>query len=751
MKLLKYAAKLTKMSPRELAFRLKQTGRNQLEQMRWKIRKSQPAELFIPDHVRNWDLSKNPFPDGELEFFGFSADRDVLREHFIERFPEVQKQVKKDADQLLSHKFNLLGLAFELSDSIDWNRNPQTGNAYPVQHHAMMDTFNTGVYGDVKFVWELNRHQFFIEVAKAYFVTRDEKYAEKIWEWFESYCHQVPHKLGINNTSVLEHAVRIFSWVWTFYFTSASQVWSSARRAELVRRLLLEAEMIEENLSYYYSPYNHLIGELAALAFLGTVYPVNSRLRNWRDKYWQEMELQLSKQYHSDGFTVEQATYYHHFTTGFYLQLAILRQQNGLPVSPETWPALEKALEVPMYLTRPDGTLPMIGDIDSARSIYFYQPRPMWDLRAFQSIGAALFKRADMKLVSGKVSEEVLWLLGIDGMATYEGLDASEPEQKSRSLPESGYYLMRDGWSESASFCCFDCGEIAHGVYKDETPSAAHGHGDILSFDLTVNGKAVLIDPGFHTYFGPLDWHREFRSSRGHNAIELNGAGQAIHEGRIGWSNVSSPEVIHWKTTEEFDLVCGRIDRFARIEDPVYHKRSMLFRKSGWFLVMDEILGSAPGKEFDMCSSFHLAPGKATLKKRTVLFDKDQALHLAVPDNASIELKSGGEHPGDGWIAAGYGQRQKAAVLRISATGQLPIRMGLLIPVGDPQGSLEFRVLDHGATCWILNTGEFVEHVYFNPGLQPLVIGNGERQQTSALCSIVRFSGDQITDIHYLR
>jgi hypothetical protein len=181
MNFLKYAAKLQKMSPEEISFRLRQKVRNTVETFRWKMKNaSLPVDLFVPAEIAKWDTGLCPFPDPDVRFFGLTEDTAVLREEFFRLFPGAIDRIKKRADELCLHRFHFLGLNVELPDPIPWNKNPRSGEEYPRLFHAMMDTFNTERYGDVKFVWELNRHQFFIDVAKTYFLTGEEKYAEKI-------------------------------------------------------------------------------------------------------------------------------------------------------------------------------------------------------------------------------------------------------------------------------------------------------------------------------------------------------------------------------------------------------------------------------------------------------------------------------------------------------------------------------------------------------------------------------------------
>ena len=749
-------SKLQKMSSDEILFRVRQQVYNRRELFHWKFKgKTDLHELFIPDDVRTWNYRRYEFPFREIAFFGLSGDRQALREAYIAQFPEAYQQCRREAEKLLEHRFHFLGLDVTLPDPIPWNRNPQTGKDYPMVHFTMVDTFNTEKYGDVKYVWELNRHQFFIDMAKAYFLTGDERYANKIWLWLESFIKAVPYKIGINHTSVLEHAMRIFSWVWAYYLTQDSPVWTPPRQKALVQQLLMQGSIIEKNLSFFYSPYNHLIGELAALTFLGTVYGNSPKMGIWRDKYWRDMEKQLEKQLHGDGFTVEQASYYHHFTIGFYLMLVQLRRQNGLPVAQKTLDLLERSLEFPMYLTRPDGQLPMLGDIDSARSIYFYRPAPQWNLRPFQALGAAIFQRGDMKHAAGAPAEELLWLLGSEGYESFEKLPAELPKDTSRPYRQSGYFIMRDGWEAGSSYCCFDCGEIAHGVFKDETPSAAHGHGDILSFELCLEGQPLVIDPGFYTYFGDEQWHRYFRDTRGHNAISVNNAGQALHAGRITWSNVASPRFDDWVSTAELDFAGGAIDRFSGLEETVVQRRYLLFRKGRYFLVMDEVSGSNTRKPFEVESSLHFYPGELTEQDNGLIYNGRSVARLALPPAASLHIANGQDRPDGGWMATGYGCRTPAPVLRIRVTDKLPLHLGMLFPLEsireDQTLSLQQRQVDVAITAYRIQCAEGEETVYLNPLRRKFVLGGKEKIETDALCVIERHEHAKEIEFRFIK
>ena len=80
--------------------------------------------------------------------------------------------------------------------------------------------------GDKKITWELNRHQHFVKLGQAYWLTGDEKYAATFVDHLKSWMDQNPPKLGINWASSLEVAFRSISWLWAlaFFKDSSSSV-----------------------------------------------------------------------------------------------------------------------------------------------------------------------------------------------------------------------------------------------------------------------------------------------------------------------------------------------------------------------------------------------------------------------------------------------------------------------------------------------------------------------------------------------
>ena len=83
------------------------------------------------------------------------------------------------ADRAIEGRFDLLGFEnLSFGNPPDWLLEPVSGKRAPFDHWSVIDYLNPAVTGDKKITWELNRHQHFVTLGQAYWLTQDEKYAE---------------------------------------------------------------------------------------------------------------------------------------------------------------------------------------------------------------------------------------------------------------------------------------------------------------------------------------------------------------------------------------------------------------------------------------------------------------------------------------------------------------------------------------------------------------------------------------------
>lgn len=575
----------------------------------------------------------------EPRFFASFQNPDTTVAAFRSRWPATAQALIEKADRICAGKFDLLGYKnLSFGDPIDWQFEPLTGKRIPLLHWSKLDYLNADVAGDKKIIWELNRHQYFMTLGQAYWLTGDERYARVFAAHLEAWMEANPPKLGINWASSLEVAFRSMAWLWAFHFFKSSALVSNDVFKRAWKFLYLSARHLESYLSTYFSPNTHLTGEALGLFFIGTVLPEFKEARRWRDLGAQILIDQLPIHVQSDGVYFEQSSYYHRYTTDFYLHFLLLARANDFQLAPQVERSLLLLLDHLMYLTRPDGTTPLFGDDDGGR-LAMLDVRAANDFRGTLAVGAVAFDRADYRYVAQDAAEELLWLTGVDGLTKFDAIAAKEPAKTSAAFPSGGYFVMRDGWTRNANYLLFDCGP--HGSL-----ACGHAHADALAIDVAVNGRTVLVDPGTCTYTGSKDLRDWFRGSEAHNTLIVDGESSSSPNGPFSWKTIARCVLEKWISKDRFDFVSGEHDGFTRLEDPVTVKREILFLKGDYWIIRDSL--TARG-EHQVDLRFHFEP------------ETDSTLDIRC---FGIERKVEEE----AFVSHCYGQKEAAKALRFSAS-----------------------------------------------------------------------------------
>jgi hypothetical protein len=356
-----------------------------------------------------------------------------------------------------------------------------------------------------------------------------------------------------------------------------------------------------------------------------------------------------------DGVYFEQSSYYHRYTTDFYLHLWILLNVNGDAIPDELNQKLLLLLDHLMYITRPDGTTPLFGDDDGGRLLKL-DHRASNDFRSTLATGAAVFRRPDYKFVSGGVAEETLWLLGPAWLADLDQTKAVEPKKQSVAFETGGYYVMRDGWSRESSYMLFDCGP--HG-----TDNCGHAHADALAIDVVANGQTFLVDPGTYTYTGSSEMRDWFRGSAAHNTVTIDDLPSSVAAGPFSWKTIARSRRTEWIVQERFDYIVASHDGYSRLPSPAIHTRAILFLKKDYWVLRDHVDSRG---EHQVRAWFHFDSSIVPLHTRenkirgSCQNSDPAALHIAAfaPDgNWSKE---------SGWVSQCYGERVGAPVFAFS-------------------------------------------------------------------------------------
>jgi hypothetical protein len=533
-------------------------------------------------------------------FFAGAEELDTTDSEFRRRFgdPAVEAVVER-AERICRGQIDLLGLrGLQFGTPVDWHLEPVSGKRSPLVHWSQIDELETNATGDKKVVWELNRCQHFVDLGRAYVLTGDEKFAVSFADQIASWMDQNPPKQGVNWVSSLEISFRAIAWLWALRLFRRSPNVTPELQWRALGFLYLHGRHLEQYLSTYSSPNTHLTGEALGLFYLGIVLPEFKCAPRWREAGAKILNQSVKDHLRADGVYFEQSTYYHRYTADFYTHFMVLSERNALGFDHDTRQRLAAMFEHLLYIGRPDGTTPLIGDDDGGRLVSLdLQPRD--DFRAALSNGAVLFERSDLRFGAGALAEETLWLLGANGARKFDALPAVKPVTNSRGFEASGFYVLRDGWNADATSLIIDCGP--HGAL-----TGAHGHADALSFDLSVRGRAVLVDPGTYTYTGSAEARDHFRSTGAHNALTIDGASSAEPAGPFSWNATAEGTTTNWTSRGRFDLFGGKHDGYRSLRDPAEHSRGVLFLHGDYFIMRDHV-ESAGAHRLEL--NFHAAAG----------------------------------------------------------------------------------------------------------------------------------------------
>ncbi len=585
-------------------------------------------------------------------------------------FPLQADHIVLQAEEVCRHRFDLLGYEdLDYGEQIDWHCDVVHGKRAPRKPWFQVKYLDFAEVGDSKITWELNRHQHFVTLAKAYWLTGKDRFVREIFAQWTHWHQENPYPLGINWASSLEVAFRSLSWIWTFFLLQECPLFTAELRKQWQSALGLSGRHIETYLSTYFSPNTHLLGEALALFSLGTLFSNLRSASRWQRRGWEILEHEATKQVRADGFYFEQSTYYHVYATDIFVHARILAALNSIPISPAFDQTLQRMLNALLLLGR-TGPPSKIGDDDGGRLFDPGRNRAEHLLDPLAT-GAVLYRRGDFKFAAGGPREETLWLLVAKGLADFDSLPEVEPTAVSTALPDSGIYLMSDGQSSQ---------QMLINVGPPESQKGGHAHADALSICVVQNGCNLLIDPGTFEYVGDSGERARLRGTGAHNTMQVDGRDQAESAGPFSWKTSPQARVDHWITGKSFDLFRGSHDGYSSLPSPVTHRRWVFHRKGEFWLVRDLAEGQG-SHQLDI--AWHLGP---TMSPSVTPASSKQFLFSG--EGCGLGLVAAEGHgwsqsvTRDNWSPA-YGRAERASVVTFGVRLQLPADFVTLLIAGE--------------------------------------------------------------------
>jgi hypothetical protein len=564
---------------------------------------------------------------------------------------EAQQVTLQRADEICNNVFQFRRAApVRLATPIDWTHCPD---------------------GNVDWTWDLNRHQYFETLGRAYTYSGDERYARRFRDLLLDWLERNPPRSGqVNWASVFEVAFRINTWLWAFSYLRGASAFDAAAGRAFLEGLLRHGEVLDEQLELH-AANNHLLLEAKALVMLGLAMPEFRQAHRWMKRGLRLLFQEVRTQVCADGVHGERVTHYQRAIAGELLEVLLLLENNGQSVPQDIEVILARMLEFEVSITKPDGLIPLFGDsgLDDSHIRF-----------AAAAAGPAGVRRADLKRAGLALSEADVWLVGSARAQWYRTAPAVETALPSRSFPEGGYVVMRQGRGPGTSYLAMDAAPFGY----RRVPG--HGHADALSIELFACGETMLVDPGVYGTWAPAEWRNYFRSTRAHNTIVVDEQDQSL---LVGIRHVHRPAqvTLHaWISTADFDLADASHNGYRRLAAPITHRRQVLFVKPQYWLIVDSLTGTGQ-HDFDLY--FHCMPGatvSVNAETGAAQVCGTGGSRLFVAPVATVrwqpEVIVGAETPIQGWTALYSGEKQPAPVLRYRHSGPAPVQIcTVLYPV----------------------------------------------------------------------
>ncbi|MGC1726578.1 MAG: alginate lyase family protein [Candidatus Acidiferrales bacterium] len=553
-------------------------------------------------------------------------------------------------------------LKFPLGFEFDWHRDYHDGRQVDRRFAGALNIRDTAVVGDIKYVWEPSRHQHLSALAYA---ANAEQHADYIFQSLDTWLNANPYLRGVHWTSSLELAERMLSWALLYPRIADRIAHDRDFRERWLSSIYLHLARIARKLSLHTSANNHLIGELVGLYVGSSCFNFWPECRAWRHFAGRSLEREIRLQVGEDGVNREQAISYHLFTLELLLLAFVIARNTGTPFSDEYAQRLRAMAQFLDTVTTSTGDMPLYGDSDDARGFLFSERETA--LEVTTQLAGLLFR-------------EPTWLRF--RTAPTQAARALIPELLPRFDRSARATLPPRELFADAGMACVRTNDGKIRLLMDFgslgfNSTAAHGHADALSVWLSIGDEYFLIDAGTYAYHSHPEWRAFFRSTAAHNTSRVDHCDQSEMTGRFLWGSKAAARLLRMESNPEYVTVEAEHDGYARLPDPVIHRRAVGFDRSAGSVRVEDSFQCAGRHEIEIF--FHMHEEAKLLNvcdgEVQVAWRGHRVVFSSPDRNTRWDVVSGSENPRLGWRSQQFNQKQPIATLRIRAEIDGPTRI----------------------------------------------------------------------------
>lgn len=499
--------------------------------------------------------------------------------------PTVTDTERNIADQALEYKFYVKNYAASSANGVDTYYSFKGSNGTLINWD--MEVINKEdpsksltIETAQEFFYQRHRHQWMLPQAKAYAVTKDERYIQSWKTVYQDWLNTYPYEAGTkfpteggseNNVNYqwkgLQVAERVISQIDIMAYFVQSKNFSPEWLSVFLANFAKQVECIRTN---YYQQGNILLTQAQAVAMAGILMPEFSNSGNWATEGATKMTEQVGSQFLSDGVQIELDPSYHiSAISDAYEAYLTAEDNNKSNLFPSAYLAqLEKPAKFTMDITYPNYSMDNFNDTRSST----------WSKSVLQ--------KNFRKYVTMFPNNTDFQYMANEGGIT--------PNYLTASYPTSGYYVLRSGWTASDAMMI---------LKNNNDPNQSwHCQSDNGTFGLYYNGRNFFPDAGVYAYSGSS--RTTYAQTKMHNTITVQSKNILDSERKGELLLLKEDANIQTLVTQNN----GIYDGGTSDPIPLKHRRSVFHDVANkLFVIVDEAQGEASYK-YNTNLSFHLCP-----------------------------------------------------------------------------------------------------------------------------------------------
>lgn len=368
---------------------------------------------------------------------------------------------------------------------------------------------------------------------------------------------------------------RVYNWLFIYNSLLASDKFTWRNQIDYLKTFYYHAKELE-NESKKFRFGNHQTKGLVSLALISMLFPEFDCSKDNLKNSFNVLIEHLTKEIKPDGFQFERTVHYHIGDINNYFYVYQMAKLNNIDVPDEFYQRFHMMFDALVQLAMPNKKLPVLQDDTDAPWAEYNE------MGSVMSIGAILFEDPKYKYFSNKkLSSSFFWFFRESDIQKFNSLEKISPIYGSTTLPESGYYVMRNGWEKDSQYLIISAG------LSDKKPD--HQHGDMLGLYAYANENITL--PNYQCrYF--LSDYEYFKNSFVKNVALVDSIPQGQNwKGNTGgsgfgkWKSLPEPRVINWQDEVDYSLFIGSHDGYEDLN--IDYSRMVLFIKDEFYIIKD--------------------------------------------------------------------------------------------------------------------------------------------------------------------